>query len=156
MYNTRFPHHILSLVVQLPKLTVSFLSLRFLSLSRSQITPYYPSLRGYLHCTPGNTGSVTFAYVNVAANTTYELDLAGLNTDGTKMDVSTRVESVTTPAPVGCMAMERRAVFGFWWMGGWVDGWMGGRVDGWIELYVYGGARWSWMGVEPLAGRMPI
>ena len=57
-------------------------------------------MRGYLHCTPGNTGSVTFAYVNVAADTTYELDLSGLNTDGTKMDVSSRVESVTLPGPL--------------------------------------------------------
>lgn len=54
--------------------------------------PYIPAMRGYLHCTaPGNgtkKGSTTLAFVNTDADRSFEINLQGINTDGSKMDTT--------------------------------------------------------------------
>ena len=67
-------------------------------------TPYYPNMRGYLHCTAGSdhpAGAVTFGYVNTDANNSYKLEIKGASTDGSKMGTAARVEYVLSSGGVG-------------------------------------------------------
>jgi len=67
------------------------------------VQPYLPAIRGYLHCTPGlsASGGATFAYVNTDAKRSFQIDLSGLNLDGSKFDSSERQEYVLSSGGIG-------------------------------------------------------
>jgi heparanase 1 len=69
--------------------------------SEPAVAPYVPSIRGYLHCTPEQPTGVTFAYVNVDADRSFGISLKGLNTDGTHMNTTARVEYVLSSGGMG-------------------------------------------------------
>ena len=64
-------------------------------------SPYRPQMRGYIHCSNRRhtdevvpPGAITFAFVNVDATQSFEINLHGINTDGSSIDTSTREEFV--------------------------------------------------------------
>jgi hypothetical protein len=69
------------------------------------VMPFIPEMRGYIHCTrPSNTtkpGSVTLAFLNVDAVRSFALNIAGVNTDGSKFGTSVREEYMLSSAGMG-------------------------------------------------------
>lgn len=65
------------------------------------VTPYYPSMRGYLHCSRGHRGGAAFAFLNTDPDTHYEIKLSGLNTDGSQFKSTLREEFVLSSPGLG-------------------------------------------------------